>query len=549
MRKKYIFVVGGVMSSVGKGIAAASIGAILKSKGYAVTALKADPYVNVDAGTMNPTEHGEVFVTKDGDECDQDMGNYERFLNEDLTKTNYMTTGRIYQTVISKERNLEYGGKCVQVVPHVPEEIINRINTAMKKTKAEIAIIEIGGTVGEYENLLFLEAARMLKMAHPADVAFVLVSYLPIPNTVGEMKTKPTQHASRELNSCGIQPNFILCRAEKPIDERRREKLATFCGIKPENAISAPDVASIYDIPVNFEKEHLGEKILKELGIKPRKTDLHEWRKMIEKINKTTAEVKIGVVGKYFDTGDYVLADSYISVIEAVKHACWEQNLKPVFSWLSSDHYEGDKKCLKELSEFDGIIIPGGFGSRGIEGKIAAAGYCRENKIPYFGLCYGMQIATIEFARNVCGLKGANSEEIDAKTPYPIIHIMPDQLKKLKEKDFGGSMRLGSYECELQKGTVAWDAYKKAKGNISGEPPLISERHRHRYEFNNDFRDQLIEKGLIISGKNTERDLVEIIELPNHPFFVGVQFHPEFQSRPSRPHPLFSAFIKAASKK
>lgn len=549
MAKKYIFVVGGVMSGVGKGIAAASIGTILKSKGYSVTAVKCDPYVNIDAGTMNPTEHGEVFVTIDGDECDQDMGNYERFMDESLTKANYMTTGRVYQSVIDKERNLDYGGKCVQVVPHVPEEIIQRINNAIRTTNSKIAIIEIGGSIGEYENLLFLEAARMLKYQHPRDVIVVLVSYLPIPSKIGEMKTKPTQHAARELNSCGLQADFILCRSERPIDDKRREKLAIFASIKPQNAISAPDVESIYDIPVNFEKENLGQKILKELHLRPKKTDLITWRKMVGQIKLIKKEVKIAVVGKYFDTGDYVLSDSYISVIESVKHAAWAQNLKPVFAWLSSEQYEKSKKNLEKLEKYDGVIIPGGFGSRGIEGKIAVAGFCRENKIPYFGLCYGMQIATIEFARNVCGMKGANSEELDSKTPYPVIHIMPDQAKRLKEKDFGGSMRLGSYDCKLIKGTKVYDAYAAMKNPISGKPPLISERHRHRYEVNNDYREELIKKGLIVAGINPERDLVEIIELKNHPFFVGTQFHPEFQSRPNRPHPLFTAFIKAANKK
>jgi len=547
MSSKYIFVVGGVMSSVGKGIAAASIGTILKSKGYKVTAIKADPYINVDAGTMNPTEHGEVFVTKDGDECDQDMGNYERFLDEDLTKVNYMTTGRIYQHVINKERNLDYKGKCVEVVPHIPEEIINRIKTAGKNAKADITIVEIGGTIGEYQNLLFLEAARMMKQENPEGVIFILVSYLPIPSKVGEMKTKPTQMASRELNSCGIQADFIFCRSERPIDQKRREKLATFCSIKPENAISAPDVDSIYDIPVNFENENLGQKILKQLGLKPKQTDLVDWRKMVKKAKEAKETIKIGIVGKYFDTGDFILADSYISVIESVKHAGWKLGLKPKLVWLSSEKYEKNKKNLEELKEYDGIIIPGGFGSRGIEGKIAVAGFCRENKIPYFGLCYGMQIATIDFARNVCGLKKANSEELDPKTPNPVIHIMPDQKKKLEEKDYGGSMRLGSFNCQLQKNTISYEAYKNTKNTISGKPPIISERHRHRYEFNNDFREQLEECGLVISGINPERNLVEIIELKNHPFFVGVQFHPEFQSRPGRPHPLFLEFIKAAS--
>ena len=547
MSSKYIFVVGGVMSSVGKGISAASIGIVLKSKGFKVTAIKADPYINVDAGTMNPTEHGEVFVTKDGDECDQDMGNYERFLDESLTKINYMTTGRIYQSVISKERNLEYKGKCVEVVPHIPEEIIHRIKTATKNANADITIVEIGGTIGEYQNLLFLEAARMMKQEKPEDVIFILVSYLPIPSKVGEMKTKPTQMASRELNSCGIQTDFIFCRSERPIDQKRREKLATFCGIKPENAISAPDVDSIYDIPVNFENENLGKKILARLGLKPKQTDLVNWRKMVKEAKEASKKVKIGIVGKYFDTGDFVLADSYISVIESVKHASWKLGFKPELVWISSERYEKNKKNLEELKEYDGIIIPGGFGSRGIEGKIAVAGFCRENKIPYFGLCYGMQIATIDFARNVCGLKKANSQELDPKTPYPVIHIMPDQKKKLEEKDFGGSMRLGSFSCELSKDTLSYKAYSKMANPISGKPPLISERHRHRYEFNNEYKEMITKNGLKIAGTNPERKLVEIIEIPDHPFFVGVQFHPEFQSRPGRPHPLFLEFVKAAS--
>ncbi len=571
---KFIFVVGGVMSSVGKGIAAASIGTILKSKGYGVTAIKADPYINVDAGTMNPTEHGEVFVTIDGDETDQDCGNYERFLDEEIKKINYMTTGRIYETVIHKERNLDYGGKCVQVVPHIPEEIERRILEAGKAAKADFTIVEIGGTVGEYENLLFLEAARMMKMKRPADVIFILVSYLPIPGTVGEMKTKPTQYASRELNSCGIQADFILCRAEKPIDAKRREKLATFCSIKPENAISAPDVDSIYDVPINFEKEDFGNKILKLFGLRPKKSDLSKWEEFARHAKNGRKEVKIGFVGKYFGTGDYVLADSYISIIESVKHAAWTQELRPKMTWINAEEFEKDPKKLKELDQYNGIIVPGGFGSRGIEGKVLTAKYCREQKIPYFGLCYGMQIATIEFARNVCGLKGAHTEEIDPKTPYPVIHIMPDQKKKLEEKDYGGSMRLGGYSCKLKEGTISYEAYRNPKSEILNPKQIenskkenskyvsnldirysdfhdgvVVERHRHRFELNNKYRKQLEKCGLVVAGVNPERDLVEIVEVKNHPFFVGTQFHPEFQSRPLRPHPLFMAFIKAAGNK
>lgn len=547
-RKKFIFVVGGVMSGVGKGIATASIGAILKSKGFRVTAMKADPYINIDAGTMNPTEHGEVFVTKDGDECDQDMGNYERFLNEDLTRANYMTTGRVYQTVIDKERNLEYGGKNVEVVPDIPNEIIRRIYAATHETKAEVTIFEIGGTAGEYQNILFLEAARMLKLKNPRDVIFVLVSYLPIPNNIGEMKTKPTQYASRTLNSSGIQADFILCRSEHPIDDKRREKLAMLCSIEPENAISAPDVDSIYDIPVNFEDENLGDKILKRLHLRPRQKDLHEWRAFVEKSKKSDKRIRIGIVGKYFNSGNFILSDSYISVIESVKIAAWHQGYQPEMVWLSSTDYEKDPKKLNDLSDLDGVIVPGGFGSRGIEGKIAVARYCREHKIPYFGLCYGMQIETIEFARNVCGLKNANTTEIDSKTPDPVIDIMPEQKLKLRKKDYGGSMRLGEYACELQKGSIAYDAYKQY-GVPAGEFPLIMERHRHRYELNNDYKAKLEKTGLRVAGINPHRNLVEIVEVIDHPFMVGTQFHPEFDSRPLRPQALFMAFIKAAGSK
>ena len=534
---KYIFVVGGVMSSVGKGVASASIAYLLKSKGYRVSAIKADPYVNVDAGTMNPIEHGEVFVTEDADECDQDIGNYERFLDQNITRDNYMTTGRVYLSVIERERNLEYNGRCVQVVPHIPEEIIKRIKKAADKTKSDIVIIEIGGTVGEYENILFLEAARMMKLKAPNDVAFVLVSYLPIPSAVGEMKTKPTQHAARQLNSAGIQPDFIICRSAKEIDAPRREKLAIFCAIDPENAISSPDAKSIYQVPLIFSKQKFAEKILKKLKLKNGKTDLIEWSKVVKSIDNSKKEVRIAIVGKYFGTGDFVLADSYISVIESVKIAGWHQGVKVKLDWVDSEQFEKNPASIEKLKQYSGVIVPGGFGSRGIEGIIMTARYCRENKIPYFGLCYGMQIAVIEFARNVAGLKNANTEEINPKTPYPVIHIMEDQKDKLKDKDYGGTMRLGGYNCALTTGSISAKAYGKKN---------ISERHRHRYEFNNKYRDQFKKLGMVIAGVNPEQNLVEIIELKKHPFFVGVQFHPEFKTRFLKPQPLFSAFIKAA---
>lgn len=538
-KPKYIFVVGGVLSGVGKGVTSASIGAIMKSKGFRVTALKADPYVNVDAGTMNPVEHGEVFVTDDKDETDQDMGNYERFLDVDLTSINYMTTGRVYQSVINNERSMKYKGKCVQVVPHIPEEIIGRIKRAQKYHNAEVVITEIGGTVGEYENILFLEAVRELAMNNPGDVAVVLVSYLPVPAHLGEMKTKPTQHASRLLNQAGLQADVIIARGPMELDKPRREKLATFCGVPKENCISAPDVSSIYKIPVKMEEQQLGNKLLKALGMSPKKGNMTPWKNFVKKINDAQKEVHIAVVGKYFGTGEFTLADSYISVIESVKHAAWFNNVKPVLTWVDSEEFEKDKKNLQKLKKYDGIIVPGGFGTRGIEGIISAIKFVREKQIPYLGICYGMQLACVEFSRNVLKKKHAHTVEVDETTDHPIIIVNPFQAKNIEENKFGGTMRLGAYDCTLTPGSKAKKAYGTAK---------ISERHRHRYEFNNEYRVALNDAGLKVVGINPESDLVEIVELENHPFFVGVQFHPEFKSRPMRPHPLFREFVKAAKK-
>ncbi len=528
------------MSGIGKGVAIASIGKILQSKGFEVTALKIDPYINVDAGTMNPVEHGETFVTQDGVECDQDVGNYERFLDRNLTTDNYLTTGRVYQTVINKERNLEYKGKCVEVVPDIPNEVISRIKKAAKKTNADFVLVEIGGTVGEYQNMLFLEAARMLKLRHPKDVFFILVSYLPVPEMIGEMKTKPTQYAVRSLNMTGIQPDMILGRAPVPLDEPRKKKLSIFCNLDKEYIISAPDVKSIYEVPLNFEKDNLGQRILNKFGLKGRKkTDLEKWEKLVDVIKTAEKPVKIGIVGKYFESGKFTLTDSYISVIEAVKHAAWFFKYKPEISWLSADDYIDDSSKLKELKKYDGIIIPGGFGTRGVEGKIKAIQFCREQKVPLLGLCFGMQLAVIEFARNVCGLAQANSTEVSPDCQEPVIDVIPEQKDLLSQNKYGGTMRLGEYPCKIASGTISSRAYKDS---------LISERHRHRYEFNNDFRDALTSKGLVLAGINPEKDLVEIIELKDHPFFVATQFHPEFKSRPTRPHPLFREFVKACLK-
>lgn len=543
---KYIFVVGGVMSGVGKGVASASIGKILQGKGFEVTALKIDPYVNVDAGTMNPTEHGEVFVLDDGTECDQDMGNYERFLGRDLTKANYMTTGSVYLSVIMKERNLAFGGKCVSVVPDVPLEIIDKIKQAAKKARADIAITEIGGTVGEYQNILFLEAVRILKLERPNDVLLVLVSYLPTLGEKGELKSKPTQYAVRTLNSAGLQPDLIIARAAHLLDKKRKDKIAFNCNTRIDDIISAPDVSSIYDIPINFEKDGLSKQVLKKLNIRPVSKDLREWRKLIKTIRTVTKPVKIGIVGKYFSTGDFTLTDSYISVIEAVKHAAYALKRKPVIEWLSASDYDPKesknwKENLKNLKNYDGIIVPGGFGSRSIEGKINTINFCRLNKIPYFGLCYGMQLAVVEYARNVLGLEDAHTTEIDKEAKSPVIDIMPEQKKLIAENNYGATMRLGAYPAALTKNTIAQEAYKTNK---------ISERHRHRYEVNPDYISKLEKKGLVFSGQSPDKRLMEIMELPRdkHPFFLGTQFHPELKSKPITAHPLFLAFIRAASR-
>lgn len=536
---KYIFVVGGVMSGVGKGITAASIGQILQSRGYKVSAIKMDPYINVDAGTMNPIEHGEVFVTEDGDETDQDLGNYERFLNTNIYKINYMTTGRIYQSVINKERNLEYKGKCVQVVPHIPMEIRDRINQAVEKTGAEIMIIEIGGTVGEYENLLFLEAARVMKLYHPKDVLTVMVSYLPIPQMIGEMKTKPTQHAVRNLQAAGIQPDLLVARSEKDLDMHRKEKLAINCNVAIEDVISAPDADSIYDIPLNFERDNISQRILEKFGLPVKPANNEAWRKMVKVVKNPKHKIEVGIVGKYFATGDFSLTDSYISVIEAVKHAGTANNCQVKLHWINSEEVE--KKGASILKGLDGIIVPQGWGSRGSEGKIATIKYCRENNVPYFGLCYGMQMAVIEFARNVAKLEDANSAEVKPKTKNPVIHIMPGQEKIIAEKGYGGTIRLGGWPCQIQAGTHLASAYSKFT-----KEPVISERHRHRYEFNNDYRSMFENLGLVIAGTSPDGKIVEAVEIKNHPFFIGVQFHPEYISRPLSPHPLFVEFVKVS---
>ncbi len=538
-QSKFIFVVGGVMSGVGKGITSSSIALILQARGLKVTALKVDPYINVDAGTMNPTEHGECFVLHDGLETDQDMGNYERFLNVDLPSVNYMTTGSVYQSVIRKERNLEYKGKTVEVVPDIPLEVISRIKTAAKLADADVTLVEVGGTVGEYQNVLFLEAVRMMKGEMPENVAVVMVSYLPVPGSIGEMKTKPTQTAVRTLNNAGVFADVIIARSPVGVDLKRKEKISRFCNVKMENVISAPDVASIYDIPLNFEKDNLSNRLCELLNLKYSKTsDLRGWKQFVAHSKNGRDTVKIAVVGKYLTSGDFVLSDVYISVIEAIKYSTYKLGLKPVIEYRSSLEFEDGKK-LSELKKYDGVLVPGGFGKTGIEGKLKVIEYVRKNKIPYFGICYGMQLAVLEYARNVLKLKDASTEEINPKATDLVVGIMPEQREKIAKSDMGGTMRLGAYVAKLKPKSQAALAYKATE---------ITERHRHRYEINPEYIASLEKTGMVFSGTSPDGRLMEIVELPklDHPFFIGTQFHPELIARPLRPHPLFTAFVKSA---
>ena len=540
---KYIFVLGGVMSGVGKGVVTSSVGLLLQQKGYPVNLIKVDPYLNVDAGTMNPTEHGEVFVLRSGMETDQDMGNYERFLGRDLTKEDYMTSGMVYQSVIARERALEYGGKCVEAIPHVRDEILRRIDAAASYNGSRVSVIEIGGTIGDFQNALFIEAARVLKMKHPEDVLFVMVSYLPTPGTLGEMKTKPTQTAVRDLNSYGIQPDFIVARSKEPVDEKRKDKLAISCNVPHDHIISAPDIGSIYEAPLNFDKDKLGDALLNALKLpEKRRTSLAAWKKFaLAAADTKVPEINVAIVGKYFDTGDFVLADAYLSVIEAIKFSAAKLGRRAKITWVNSKELEKGKS-VAILSKYHGIIVPGGFGESGIEGKIKAIQFAREKKIPYFGLCYGMQLMVIEYARHVLGLKDANTTEIKKSAADPVVDVMLEQKKHLADNKYGGTMRLGAYPCYLKKGTMARAAYKKE---------LVEERHRHRYEINPAYVKPLEEAGLVFSGTSPDGVLMEIAEISRsvHPFMLGTQFHPEFQARPLAPHPLFTEFLRAAIKR
>ncbi len=530
------------MSGVGKGVASAALGALLKCRGLKVTAVKIDQYFNVDAGTMNPVEHGEVFVTQDGDETDQDIGNYERFLNQDILGVNYMTSGRVYQAVINRERALGYGGKTVEAVPHIPLEVIDRIKKAAEASDADVIIVEIGGTVGEYQNILFLEAARMMRLEEPENVLIGLVSYFPVPPSIGEMKSKPTQFAVRALNATGLQPDFIIGRGEYLIDEPRKRKLAVQCNVRPEDIISSPNLPSVYGVPLKMHEEGLDERVVAKLRIKTKPSHLEAWEDLYSRIIHSKQPIKIGIVGKYVSTGDFVLTDAYLSVLEAVKHACWALRRSPEIVWINAEELESQnaRGVSHTLKDIDGLIVPGGFGTRGVEGKIKAIQYAREKKIPYLGLCYGLQLAMVEFARHALGLKDAHTTEIHPRTAHPVIHLMNEQEERIKNKDYGGTMRLGSYPCALKPGSLARKFY---------DVPKIHERHRHRYECNPAYRFDFEDAGLIASGVSPDGKLVEIVELRDHPFFIASQFHPEFLSRPFRPHPLFLGFVKAAAKK
>jgi CTP synthase len=535
----YIIVTGGVISGLGKGITTASIGKILQLHGYKVTAMKIDPYMNFDAGTLRPTEHGEVWVTEDGGEIDQDLGHYERFLDINIPKYHNITTGQVYSAVIEKERKGKYLGKTVQPIPHVTDEIKDRIRRPENENSWDFVLVEIGGTVGDYENVLFLEAVRQMKN-EGEKVIYVHVTYVPMLDALGEAKTKPTQHSVKQLREIGIMPDFIITRSEKTLDNVRREKIAMFCNVHPDDVISNEDVDNIYKVSLLFERQDLCKKILKKLNLRKDHNDLEGWEKFIKKIHRVENPVRIGIVGKYFDIGTSQLSDSYISVIEAVKHAAWNNNVEPVISWIDSKEFETHPSKLRNLDNLDGVIVPGGFGLSGIDGKISTIRYCRENGIPYLGLCLGMQLAVVEYARNACGLKDAHSTEIDKKTPHPVIDFIPEQVKILQESRYGATMRLGAYPAVLKKGSIVHSLYGSEN---------VSERHRHRYEVNPDYVEKLERCGIVFSGRSPDGVLMEFMELPNHPYFVGTQAHPEFKSRPLRPAPLFNGLIKAAKKR
>ncbi len=547
---KYIFVSGGVLSGLGKGITAASLGVLLKEQGYKVTNIKCENYLNIDSGNINPIEHGDVFLCEDGLEADLDLGSYERFLDEEVGYKNFTTMGQIYSAVIEKAKNLEFDGATVDTIPYVPLEVMSRIEKAAQGY--DIILIELGGTAGEYQNVIYYETNRIMKLESPEDVLHVHVTYFPAPPHLNELKSKPTQLSVVKLNEMGIQPDFIVGRATDEIDDKRKEKVAYYCNMKQEDVISNPDVDSIYQIPLVFHKQQFDQKVLKKLDLPHKATGLKSWRKLVDNIfAKKKHQTKVAIIAKYIATGDYELKDSYTSLIEALEHAGWANDLELDLLFINAEELEKrTTQAIKDLEDADGIIVPIGWGERGVEGKIKAITYARKNKVPYLGLCYGMQLASIEFARNVVGLEGAHTKEVDPDTPHPIVHEIPFEEKYQRIKGDGASMRLGAYDCVLKPGTLAHKIYKKHNWFEDKKKNLISERHRHRFEFNNEYRKSLEKEGLIISGTSPDDFFVEMIELPQdrHPFFLATQAHPEYKSRPLDPHPVFIEYLRTVLK-
>lgn len=538
---KYIFVSGGVISGIGKGVTTASIALLLKLAGYKVAPLKFENYLNIDAGTINPIEHGDVFLCEDGTEADMDIGTYEKFLNEDMGSDNFVTMGQIYKTVIDRERRFQYNGEDVEAIPGITDEIISRIQKLAKHSKADFVVIELGGTAGEYQNVLYYEAARILTLKYPNDVVHIHVSYVPTPHHLGEPKTKPTQLSVRTLNSLGIQPDFIIARSEKYLDKRRKDRFALFCNMHPEDIISNPDLETVYELPLILFGQELDVKIQKKLGLTPKKAQIDKWGNLVEKIAaENRQKINIAIVGKYFGTGDYQLHDSYAALFDAIDHASWESQVQVATTWVDAEQVK--KVGIKIIGRPDGIIVPIGWGPRGAEGMIAAASYARESKIPYLGLCYGMQLATVAFARDVLKWEDANTTENAPKTAHSVIHLMPQQEKYMKRRAYGGTMRLGAWNARVKQDTLAHSIYKNE---------YMSERHRHRWEFNDKYEAEFEKAGLIISARSTIENLAEIIELSPkvHPFYFGIQGHPEYKSRPGSPHPVFVSFLNACKKR
>jgi CTP synthase len=555
----YIFVSGGVLSSLGKGVVTASIALLLKSRGYKTTIVKCENYLNIDAGLINPLEHGDPFLCEDGTEADMDLGTYEKFLSQPMKKHNFVTMGQIYKQVIDKERAFGYNGEDVEV-PHICDEIIDRWKAAAIEDQAEVVIVELGGTAGEYLNILYYEASRILHFRNKELVTHVHVGYLPTPSHIGEPKTKPTQLSVKTLNSLGIQPDFIVARADRRMDQRRRDRFALFCNVESDHIIDSPDVENIYEIPLIFQDQKFDELIIEELKLPPKKLEIDEWANLVKKAKSPKKyKARIAIVGKYLATGEYQLKDSYAALMDAITHASVAKDTAPEIVWIQSEKIEAMMKknpnlSNKDLASFfgplDGMIVPIGWGARGVEGKIRSVQYAREEKIPYLGLCYGMQLAVVEFARHVLGWDAAHTTEVNAGTPHPIVQILPESERILETRAYGGTMRLGGWECIVKPGTRAFASYKSAGQFIDEKKGLTSERHRHRYECNDEYIPELEKKGLVVSGRSVKEDLVEIVELPKemHPFFLGTQGHPEYKSTPLHPHALFLSFIEAARK-